>query len=77
MAIGVFEERVGRLLRAEVREEDIDTLGGLVIFLAGRVPGRGEVVRHGSGIEFEIVDADPRRIRRMRSCNLPAKPAEE
>ncbi len=77
VAIGDFEEWVGRLLTPEEREEDIDTLGGLVIFLAGRVPGRGEVVRHGSGIEFEIVDADPRRIRRMRICNLPAKPAEE
>lgn len=77
VAIEDFEERVGRLLTPEEREEDIDTLGGLVIFLAGRVPGRGEVVRHGSGVEFEITDADPRRIRRMRICNLPAKPAAE
>jgi len=77
VAIEDFEERVGRLLTPEEREEDIDTLGGLVIFLAGRVPGWGEVVRHGSGVEFEITDADPRRIRRMRVCNLPTKPAAE
>ncbi|MHA1107561.1 MAG: hemolysin family protein [Alphaproteobacteria bacterium] len=72
-----FEEWVGSILTAEEREEDIDTLGGLVAFLAGRVPGRGEVIRHDSGIEFEIVDADPRRIRRMRICNLPNKPDSE
>ncbi len=69
-----FEERVGSVLNSEEREEDIDTLGGLVVFLAGRVPGRGEVIRHDSGVEFEIVEADPRRIRRMRICNLPNKP---
>lgn len=77
VAIGDFEDRVGAVLTPGEREEDIDTLAGLVFFLAGRVPRRGEVVRHGSGIEFEIIDADPRRIRRMRVCNLPVKPAAE
>ncbi len=67
-----FEEMVGPVLKDEEREEDIETLGGLVFFLAGRVPGRGEVIRHDSGIEFEIVEADPRRVRRIRICNLPA-----
>ncbi len=61
-----FEDRVGEILTDEEREEDIDTLGGLVFYLAGRVPGRGEVVPHGSGIEFEVLDADPRRVRRLR-----------
>ena len=75
--IGDFEELVGKVLTPEEREEDIDTLAGLVFYIAGRVPGRGEVVRHSSGIEFEIIDADPRRIRRMRVCNLPVKPAAE
>ena len=69
-----FEDWVGPVLKPEERDEDIDTLGGLVAFLAGRVPGKGEVISHESGIEFEIVDADPRRIRRMRVCNLPTKP---
>ena len=63
-----FEDRLGEVLTEQEREEDIDTLGGLVFFLAGRVPVRGEVVRHGSGIEFEVLDADPRRIRRLRVC---------
>jgi CBS domain containing-hemolysin-like protein len=66
-----FEEKVGPVLKAAEREEDIETLGGLVFFLAGRVPLRGEVIRHESGIEFEIVEADPRRVRRLRICNLP------
>jgi CBS domain containing-hemolysin-like protein len=66
-----FEERVGVFLTAEERDDDIETLGGLVFFIAGRVPGRGEVVRHESGIEFEILDADPRRIKRVKVGRLP------
>lgn len=66
-----FEEATGSFLTDEDRDEDIDTVGGLVFYLAGRVPGRGEVIRHQSGIEFEVIDADPRRIRRLRATNLP------
>jgi CBS domain containing-hemolysin-like protein len=47
-------------------EEDIDTVGGLVVALANRVPQRGEVIVHPAGYEFEVVDADPRRVRRLR-----------
>jgi CBS domain containing-hemolysin-like protein len=64
-----LEARVGPLLDEEDRE-DIDTLGGLVFFLAGRVPSRGELISHPSGLEFEVVDADPRRIKRLRLRNL-------
>jgi magnesium and cobalt transporter len=46
--------------------EEVDTLGGLVNRLAGRVPARGEVVRHPDGHEPEVVDADARRIKRLR-----------
>lgn len=46
--------------------EEFDTLGGLVFMLAGRVPARGEVVKHPNGLDFEVVDADPRRIKRLR-----------
>lgn len=45
--------------------EDADTLGGLVFSLAGRVPLRGEVIPHPDGHEFEIAEADPRRVRRV------------
>jgi magnesium and cobalt transporter len=64
-----LEARVGPLLDEEDRE-DIDTLGGLVFYLAGRVPSRGELITHPSGLEFEVVEADPRRIKRLRLRNL-------
>ena len=54
----------------EEQEEDIDTLGGVVFTLGGRIPARGELVGHPSGIEFEVLDADPRRIKRLR-IHLP------
>lgn len=47
-------------------DDDVDTLGGLVFALAGSVPVRGEIVLHPAGIEFEVLDADPRRIKRLR-----------
>lgn len=61
-----FEAETGQRLTPEEAEEEIDTLGGLVFLLTGRVPARGEVIQHPSGTEFEIVDADPRRIKRVR-----------
>lgn len=63
--IGDFEERVGSVLSEEERES-VDTLAGLVVTLAGRVPARGEMLAHPSGLEFEVLDADPRRIHRLR-----------
>ena len=50
----------------DVKEEEIDTLGGLVFMLVGRVPVRGEVIEHPGGTSFEVLDADPRRIKRLR-----------
>jgi CBS domain containing-hemolysin-like protein len=64
--ITAFEERFGAVLTGEERAADIDTVGGLVFTLAGRVPARGELVSHPSGLEFRVLDADPRRIRRLR-----------
>jgi CBS domain containing-hemolysin-like protein len=61
-----LEKRLGvELLDAE-RREDVDTLGGLIFTLLDRVPARGEIVRHPAGIEFEVLEADPRRIKRVR-----------
>jgi magnesium and cobalt transporter len=68
-----FEERLGAVLTDEEREADIDTVGGLVFTLAGRVPARGEVISHPSGVEFRVLDADARRIRRLRA-KLPPPP---
>ncbi len=75
--IGDFEQRVGPILTAEERDADIDTLGGLVMSLTDRVPARGELVTHPSGIAFEVLDADPRRIKRLRVRNAPPKPEQD
>lgn len=65
-----FEKRFGRML-SEDEIDSVDTLAGLVVTLAGRVPARGEVLLHSSGMEFEVLDADPRRIHRLRIRNQP------
>jgi CBS domain containing-hemolysin-like protein len=70
-----LEAAVGRELSTEETEgEDIDTAGGLVTALAGRVPQRGEVITHPAGFEIEVTDADPRRVKRLRVS--PAAPAK-
>ncbi len=63
-----FEAEIGMPLTEhdEIDEEEIDTLGGLVFMLAGHVPARGEVIQHPEGPEFEVIEADPRRIKRLR-----------
>jgi len=61
-----FEEAEGVHLLPEDWEEDLDTFGGLVFMLSGRVPARGEIIAHPDGHEFEITDADPRRVKRLR-----------
>ena len=61
-----FEAEIGFKLAGEEEDDEVDTLGGLVFMLLGRVPARGEVIRHHSGAEFEVIDADPRRIKRLR-----------
>ncbi len=69
-----FEAAVGRSLRAGEEDKEIDTLGGLIFLRTGRVPVRGEVVTDASGVEFEVLDADPRRIKRVR-VRLPGSAA--
>ncbi|MFN3512401.1 MAG: hemolysin family protein [Phenylobacterium sp.] len=82
---GVFDvdaraplETLEEALRADLMpadfEEEIDTVGGLVSALAGRVPQRGELIVHPLGFEISILDADPRRIKRVRV--KPAAPGE-
>ncbi|KYO52519.1 hemolysin family protein [Tistrella mobilis] len=59
-----LEARLDRVLVDD--DEDVDTLGGLVFALTGRVPAAGETVEHPAGLVFEVLDADPRRIKRLR-----------
>ena len=51
-------------------DDDVDTIGGLVFAIAGSIPVRGEIVRHPAGVEFEVLDADPRRIKRLRISRI-------
>jgi CBS domain containing-hemolysin-like protein len=62
------------LSSAEVAEE-VDTLGGLIVTLAGRVPVRGELIRGPENLEFEVLDADPRRVKRLRISTRKERPA--
>ncbi len=57
---------IGVDLSADAEEEDVDTLGGLIGALAGHVPGRGEIIGGRDGVEFEVLEADPRRVKRVR-----------
>ena len=57
---------LGMDLSAGHAAEDVDTLGGLIVTLAGRVPVRGELIAGPGDIEFEVMEADPRRLKRVR-----------
>ncbi len=72
LPVDEFEARVGQVLTQDEREADIDTVGGLVFTLAGRVPARGEVLSHPSGMEFRVTDVDVRKIRRLRVRRMSA-----
>jgi len=74
-----FKNETGIEFPLDETQADIDTLGGLVVSLIGRVPQRGEIVAHPVGYEFEVLEADPRRVKRLRirpSAEGPAEPAE-
>ncbi len=66
MPVAELEEHLGVTLLTPEEAEEIDTLGGLMFSILGRVPSRGEIVRHATGIEFEVLDADPRRVKKLK-----------
>jgi CBS domain containing-hemolysin-like protein len=66
ISISTLDDMFGIDLLPDDQEDEADTLGGLIFEMAGRVPTRGEIIRHESGYEFEIVDSDPRRVKRVR-----------
>lgn len=77
--VGELEAALGLSLGLDDDEEEYDTVGGLIVSLVGRVPGRREVIKHPAGIEFEVVDGDPRRVKRLRvqtgiSADEPTRP---
>jgi CBS domain containing-hemolysin-like protein len=75
LPIETLQERTSVRLLPPDGEEEVETLGGLVSMLAGRVPSRGETIKHESGIDFEVLDADPRRIKRLKIRGLPGPAA--
>jgi CBS domain containing-hemolysin-like protein len=71
-----LEDLIGAFASEEERDE-VDTIGGIIFNLIDRVPRRNEVIAHPSGIEFEIVDADPRQIKRVSISDLRDRVAED
>ena len=75
--IAHVEDTLGMKLLTEENQDEADTLAGLVFEMAGRVPTRGEIIKHTSGLEFEITDSDARRIKRVRIHLRHKRVAEE
>jgi magnesium and cobalt transporter len=80
MDLDDFKDQTGHDLMVDDGEDeierDIDSLGGLVVSLLGRVPQRGEIIAHPDGTEFQVLEADPRRVRKLR-VTLPKARAKE
>ncbi|MEZ5690347.1 MAG: hemolysin family protein [Rickettsiales bacterium] len=72
-----LEKELGIDLTVKEHEDEFDTLGGLIFFNLGRVPVKGETINHESGIDFDIMDADPRRIKKVRIKISPSKENDE
>ncbi len=72
IAVETLEKEMGLNLVTEEKHEDFDTLAGLIFFQLGRVPVKGETIEHASGIHFEILDGDPRRIGKVRIVTHPS-----
>ena len=65
MQIKQFEKKYGKILFNKKDFNNIDTMGGLVFTLSGRIPLKGEIIKHSTGCEFEILEADTRRIKKI------------
>ncbi len=65
-----FEEKYGKILTDQEKENDIETLAGLISSLAGRVPKKGELISHPSGVRFEILECNPRKIIKVKIHNM-------
>jgi hemolysin (HlyC) family protein len=72
MDVGELEKKLGKTLRQE-EDEDFDTLGGLILSIAEEIPKIGSIIKHPCGVEFEILDRDPRKIKRVMIRNDPTK----
>ncbi len=77
VAIAKLDEMFGVDLLPDEEEDEADTLAGLIYEMVGHVPARGEIIRHDSGIEFEILETDRRRVKRVRVHLPPPRPETE
>jgi CBS domain containing-hemolysin-like protein len=75
--VSELEARLGIVLLTPEEEADFDTLGGLTTALLGRVPARGEVIQHPGGLQFEVIDADPRRVKMLKIIDTRANAAAD
>jgi CBS domain containing-hemolysin-like protein len=71
MDIEELEKKIGLLRTEEEMSEDIETIGGFILHLINRIPQRGELIAHSSGLEFEIIEGDSRRVKRIGIHGLP------
>lgn len=76
-SIGELETALGASLAIEEDAGEFDTAGGLAVVLAGRVPQRGEIIKHPAGFDIEVLDADPRRVKRLRVRLTPPAASSE
>lgn len=78
ISISTLDQMFSVDLLPDDKEDEADTLGGLIFEMDGRVPSRGELIKHASGLEFEIMERDPRRVKKVRiHVKPPEAPAEE
>jgi CBS domain containing-hemolysin-like protein len=75
--ISTLDQMFGVDLLSDDQEDEADTLAGLIFEMGGRIPSRGEVVKHDSGLEFEIMDSDPRMVKRVRILVKKSEPAAD
>lgn len=68
-----LERSIGHFLTVKDKEADLDTVGGLVFYTAGRLPAKGEIITHASGVKFQVLELASRRIKRLRISYSPTK----
>ena len=68
-----LEKNIGHFLTQKDKEANLDTVGGLVFYTAGRLPARGEIITHASGIKFQVMELASRRIKKLRISHFLVK----
>ena len=66
MPVEELESVLGYELLPEERDEDIETLGGVIVSIEGRVPQIGDVIEQRDGFKFEVLNGDARKIKKIR-----------